>query len=158
MGNRYLTVKEFAAAANVSSQAIYKRLKQVDNPLQTFVKLVDNQKMIDSKALYELYGIQENSTSYQPVEQPNQPGLQPQNEQLTKDIIDILQKELEEKNKLIDNLMNRLEEQNNLLDQEQKLRLIDHNRLLELEKQQASQEQEEATKKKHWWNSILKHD
>lgn len=59
-----LTVKEFAKLCNKSQQAIY---KQLNNRLNPFIQLVDNQKMLERRALKEVFGIE--------VEQPIQPKL-----------------------------------------------------------------------------------
>ena len=57
----YLTVKEFAAAANVTPQRIYKLLSKdnglnngLSNRLKPYIKIENNQKYLDIKAL-ELY-------------------------------------------------------------------------------------------------------
>ena len=62
----YLTIKEFAEKVGVSQQAIY---KQVERKLKNYVKLIDNQKRIDIRALQEVYGIE--------IEQPIQPNVEP---------------------------------------------------------------------------------
>ena len=65
----YITIKEFAARAGVSPQAIYKRLNQVDNQLINYIKQVGNQRMLNIQALQDIYGIQIDNQN-QPVEQP----------------------------------------------------------------------------------------
>ena len=74
-----LTVQQFAALIGKSPQSIYKRLNKVDNlvdnPIQPYVVVVDGQKMLKIQAISELYGIE--------VEQPIQPGCQPESERLT---------------------------------------------------------------------------
>ena len=52
--NEYITVKQFAAAAGVSSQRIYQRL---DTNLKPFVRVVNGQKMLSSEGL-KLFEIQ----------------------------------------------------------------------------------------------------
>ena len=64
MKTEYLTIKDFAERAGVSQQAIY---KQVERKLNNYVKMVENQKMIDIRALQEVYGVE--------VEQPIQPNF-----------------------------------------------------------------------------------
>lgn len=64
MENEYISVKEFAEKAGISVQAVYKRL---NNRLKQYVKVVDNQKMLDIRALQDIYGIK--------VKQPIQPKL-----------------------------------------------------------------------------------
>ena len=74
-----LTVQQFAALIGKSPQSIYKRLNKVDNqvvnPIQPYVVVVDGQKMLKIQAISELYGME--------VEQPIQPGCQPESERLT---------------------------------------------------------------------------
>ena len=90
MQNEWLTVQQFSNAAGISKQAVYKAL---NNKLKNYVKLVDGQKMICSKALSEVYK--------KAVEQRNNQPLnniaQPQFEQ----IIAMLQAELTVKNEQI---------------------------------------------------------
>lgn len=78
-----LTVQQFAALIGKSPQSIYKRLNKVDNPvdnqvvnpIQPYVVVVEGQKMLKIQAISELYGIE--------VEQPIQPGCQPESEKLS---------------------------------------------------------------------------
>ena len=78
-----LTVQQFAALIGKSPQSIYKRLNKVDNPvdnqvvnpIQPYVVVVDGQKMLKIQALSELYGME--------VEQPIQPGCQPESGKLS---------------------------------------------------------------------------
>ena len=78
-----LTVQQFAALIGKSPQSIYKRLNKVDNPvdnqvvnpIQPYVVVVEGQKMLKIQAISELYGIE--------VEQPIQPGWQPEYEKLS---------------------------------------------------------------------------
>lgn len=89
MGTEYLSIKDFAKRAGKSQQAIY---KQVERKLNKYIKLVDNQKMIDIRALQEVYGVEVEQPIQPKVEEVKQP-IQP-NEQA---IIDNLFKELERK-------------------------------------------------------------
>lgn len=57
-----LTIKEFAELAGVSRQTVY---KQLNNRLNPYCQLVDNQKMLEGRALAEVFGIS--------VDQPCQP-------------------------------------------------------------------------------------
>ena len=75
MKTEYLSIKDFAERAGVSQQSLYKRLNKLNNQLNNYIKLVDNQKMIDIRALQEVYGIE--------VEQPIQPGCQSENGKLS---------------------------------------------------------------------------
>lgn len=66
MGDRYLSIKDFANAAGVSVQSVYKRLNQVDNSLNQYLNQIDGKKMLNIQALQDIYGIKVE----QPVEQP----------------------------------------------------------------------------------------
>lgn len=65
----YISIKEFAERAGVSPQAIYKRLNQVGNQLINYIKPVGNQRMLNIRALQDIYGIEVDNQN-QPVEQP----------------------------------------------------------------------------------------
>ncbi len=106
MRDEYISIKEFAKRAGVSVQSLYKRLNGLNNPLNQYIKLVDNQKMLNISALEEIYGIE--------VEQPIQPNhstystFHSTSEQENETIIEILlkqsemlKKELEMKNEQI---------------------------------------------------------
>lgn len=152
MAEEYLTIKQFAAAAGVSEQAIYKRLNK---SLKPYYRVIDGKKMIDKEAL-ALYA---NSTSQstpqptvvKPVESPAFKALHAEVEetdnstssttssttekeqiQALNRMIDMVQKELDIKNKQIEDLNNRLAEalktveaQNILISQQQHLSLLD---------------------------------
>lgn len=148
MDKEYLSITDFAARAKVSKQSIYKRLNQLNNKLNNYVEKVDNQKMIDIRALQEVYGMEVEQPS-QPkvnqVEQPSQPDIQLQND-TEKLLIEMLQKELDEKNKQIENLQR-------IIDQEQQLNMANHKKILLLEEKlqdKEPDEQAEPTKKSLW--------
>lgn len=127
--NEFLTIKKFAELAGVSVQSVYKGL---NNRLNPWVELVDNQKMLRYQALKEIYGVE--------VEQPIQPKLNNLFNH-NSDIITVLQKtidtlqgQLETKDKLIDKMEAELSEERQhsrtqadkiaiLADQAQKLQL-----------------------------------
>ncbi|WP_049962922.1 DUF536 domain-containing protein [Ruminococcus sp. HUN007] len=48
---QYVTIKEFATLANVTTQAVYKRLNQTDSSLNKFVKYNGKMKLISKEAL-----------------------------------------------------------------------------------------------------------
>lgn len=99
MQDEYISVKEFAKRAGVSVQSLYKRLNGLNNPLNQYIKLVDNQKKLNISALEEVYGIE--------VEQPIQPNhsTSAQENETVIDILlkqsEMLKKELEMKNEQI---------------------------------------------------------
>lgn len=169
--NEYISVKEFAEKAGISVQAVYKGL---NNRLNRYVKLVDNQKMLDIRALQDIYGIE--------VEQSIQPELTTNStEELTNndvmidtllEQIEILRNELEVKNEQIrekdkqlkekDNqiaaLNTRLEESHRLLDQQQQLQAMEK-KIQALEDKEDIVEhgaiepapEPEQPEKKRWW-------
>ena len=83
MNNELLTVQQFADAAGISKQAVY---KAINSQLTSFVQIVNGKKMIQRKALSEIYGIE--------VDQPLTNRVNPLN--LT---LQMLQQQLEEKDR-----------------------------------------------------------
>lgn len=166
MENEYISVKEFAEKAGISVQAVYKRL---NNRLKQYVKVVDNQKMLDIRALQDIYGIK--------VKQPIQPKLTTSSTQnSTSDTlvdtllmqIEILKNELDVKNEQIrekDNQLNekdnqmaalnaRLEESLRLLDQQQQLQAMEKKiQVLENKQEDVVEPVEEHPETKHWWET-----
>ena len=145
----YITIKEFAVRAGVSPQAVY---KQVERKLNNYVKLVDNQKMIDIKALQEVYGIE--------VEQPIQASGHSQ-QIIDRLLFDMLQEELHKKNEQIVSLQQMIKDnelryyetvmqaQQNL-EREQQLHLLSKQRILELEDKQVDKSSDWTKLFKRW--------
>lgn len=71
----YLSIKEFAEIVGVSTQSVYKRLA---TSLQPYVKEVANQRMLNIRALQDVYGI-EVGNSCKPKKQEVVNGCQPNN-------------------------------------------------------------------------------
>lgn len=136
--NEYISIPEFARLAHKSPQAIY---KQLNNRLNPYVKLVDNQKMLNIKALSDIFGIE--------VEQPNQPELSTQDNQLIKILQenqDLLRQQLKEKDKQIDELTAIIREQAESINADRKNELA--GTLMESQQQllpDATQEPQEPT-------------
>lgn len=147
MGEK-ISIAEFAKRANVSRQSVYKRLTQVDSELTKYVNLVDNQKMIDTQALEEVYGIKDDkevdkidnvkSIECQPV--VNLINQENQVEDMLLKQIEILQDEIKIKNDQIEQL-------HKLLDQEQQLRMIQEQKNVQIEELNLNLKE----KKKKWW-------
>lgn len=159
--HEYISIKEFAARAGVSPQAIYKRLNQVDNQLINYVKPVGNQRMLNIQALKDIYGIEVDNQK-QPVEQSVVNLVQPDQMQdqirMLRERLDIKEQQLreqaerdQEKDEQIRMLQEQLIEQDQrhheqiqtmqeLLSQEQKLHLLSVQRVQELEDQAAVQQ------------------
>lgn len=148
---QYVSIKEFARRVGVSPQAIYKRLNQVGNRLNNYIKLVGNQRMLNIQALQDVYGI-EVVNENQPVEKPDDNLSQPEQgvievlrEQLrVKD--EQMERELQVKNEQIRILQQQLREESERhhaelqraqenLEREQQLHLLSQRRVLELEGQ-----------------------
>lgn len=159
MKEEYISIREFSDRANVSVQSIYKRLNGVDNPLNRYVKLIDNQKMLNIQALQEIYGIeveqhiQSNYSTYstekvsKEVENFGSKELVEVKHQLELAELEIkhLQEQLKDKSEQINSLHQRLEESHKLLDQQQQLCAISQRKIEELE------EKKEEEPKKSWW-------
>ena len=109
----YLSIKEFAALANVTQQAIYKRLANPADELCRYLVEFNGKKKLDISAL-DLFLKTDNST-----------GCSTGCSTVENKLIDILQQELAAKNEQIDNLTK-------LLHQEQQLHLLTKQELLAL--------------------------
>lgn len=107
----YITIKEFAAAAGISQQAVYKQLK---NKLKPYLKTVEGKKMLEKSAL-SLFEKKSDSTDVQ------------------QQLLNLLQTELHEKNKQLEEKDRQIAELQRLLDQQQKLNLMEKQRVLEIE-------------------------
>lgn len=157
--NKLLTIKEFAKLSGKSKQAIY---KQLNNRLNQYVQLVDNQKMLEYRALSEVYGVE--------VEQPSQPKLNnpinPINPNSTdiqpiievlQTTIDTLQNQLEIKDQQIEKLQKELaDERTHNREQFDKISILaDQAQKLQLAQITSSSEQplidDGKSSKKHWW-------
>lgn len=126
MKEEYISISEFAKRAGVSRQFIYKELS---TKLSTYCKEVDNQKMLNIKAL-ELYSV--NQTVNQVVNEET-------DRDTMKDLIEILQEqqkvlkqELEIKNSQISDLSQANRQQLQLIDQQQKLQAMAEAKRLEM--------------------------
>lgn len=159
--DEYISIKEFAKRAGVSVQSIYKRLNGLNNPLNQYIKLVENQKMLNISALEEIYGIeveqpiQPNHSTYSTphstfhstysATQSDEKDKKTETKSRTKAetvsaLVSVLEKELSAKNEQIAHLQK-------LLDQEQQLRMISEQKLLKIEEDKTV---EEGHKKKKW--------
>lgn len=154
MGEK-ISITEFAKRANVSRQAVYKRLSQVDDKLTEYVNLVDNKKMLDIQALEDVYGIEVDKEvdKNDKLESTNCRGnvncdnSQNQVKDMLLKQIEILQEELEIKNEQLKVKDQQIEQLHKILDQEQQLRMVSEQKKLEIE--DSNSEQKEVKKK--WW-------
>ena len=131
----YLTIKEFAEAAGVSKQAVYQRLT---GALKPYVSIRDGIKYVNIKAL-KLY---KGDDAVKKLKKNNQ---EESNIVQVDSMVELLKRELDEKNKQIDELHKLLEQsQVNLSQAQYRLQLIEDQR---------NEEPEE--KKESWWRRWL---
>ena len=161
----YISIKEFAKRAGVSRQSIYKALNQVDSRLTAFVNLVDNQKMLNIKALKEIYGVEVDSRLTANC-QPETTNFQPE-KNLNQQFIESLQQQLKSKDEQIERLTNALEKSQETVTAAletvkaaQVLQATAEKKLLELEQKKQEESSckssgpldQDVIHKKHWWN------
>lgn len=133
--NEYLSIKEFAEAAGVSKQAVYQRLT---GTLKPYVSIKDGVKYLNIRAL-ELY---KGDDAVKKLKKNNQ---EESNNVQVDSMVELLKKELDQKNKQIDELHKLLEQsQVNLSQMQYRLQLIEDQR----------NEQPEE-KKEPWWRRWL---
>ena len=142
MGAEFLTIKEFAAAAGITVQSIYKRLNNKEDELQAFYKEQGGKKYISAAALSAVYNKEQEQQEETPTESKT---TESQIIEILREQIEAQRKEMEEKNKLIDTLAAQLEREQQLLNQEQQLNLVNAQKILALE---AAAKPTEETKKK----------
>ena len=150
-----LTIKDFAAAVGKSSQSIYKRLNRENDELKPFLIVEDNIKYISTTALKVVYNIDTEPQQEQP-QQKEKEAAEGSNSiviELLKAQIEAQQKELDEKNKQIQELMQQVSAAQQLVNQEQRLHLVDKQKIAELEEiipinREQPQEQEQPKEKK----------
>lgn len=131
----YLTIKEFADAAGVSKQAVYQRLT---GTLKPYVSIKDGVKYLNIRAL-ELY---KGDDAVKKLKKNNQ---EESNSVQVDSMVELLKRELDQKNKQIDELHKLLEQsQVNLSQMQYRLQLIEDQR---------NEEPEE--KKESWWRRWL---
>lgn len=133
--NEYLSIKEFADIAGVSKQAVYQRLT---GTLKPYVNIKDGVKYLNIRAL-ELY---KGDDAVKKLKKNNQ---EESNSVQVDSMVELLKRELDQKNKQIDELHKLLEQsQVNLSQMQYRLQLIEDQR----------NEQSEE-KKEPWWRRWL---
>lgn len=159
----YVPITKFAELAGISRQAVY---KQVDNRLSTYCKLVDNQKMVNLRALSDVFGAQVDKVDNQIVNLDK--GDLSAVVAVLQETINTLQgqlaekdKQLYEKDRQISDLHRRLEDltvtlmaAQRLAESAQALHAGTIQQQLASEKNTMEQSEPEMTpkKKKRWWN------
>lgn len=164
MNDNYLTAKEFAEAAGVSVQTIY---KQMNSRLAPFVVTIRGQKKIDSVALQEFYSDDQPKTTVTTENQPvtteksthNQPestlgnqskSTQTDLEKRIEELENLLHKQVEEDRQEREFLKDQIRQKDRTIESltenlkiAQQLAAADKKKLLEIEqRQQPPQEQE----------------
>ena len=124
MNSDYMTVKEFAKKAGVSSQYVYKQIR--DGKLTKYIEIIDGKKFLKSEAL-EKIGKQKNDNQKQTNDQP---------------LVSFLQDQLNAKDKQIAELQMALQRSQELLKREQDIRLVTEKRLMMLEEQRETEVEE----------------
>lgn len=102
-GKDLLSIREFATAAGVTTQSIYKRLKAENDPLQAYAEGEGKQRKIHKDGL-QLFQI---PTNYQPIDNKEPTNYQPVTNQLLdskQEMIDTLKAELEAKDRQIERM------------------------------------------------------
>ena len=132
----YLTIKEFAEAAGVSKQAVYQRLT---GALKPYVSIRDGIKYVNIKAL-KLY---KGDDAVKKLKKNNQ---EESNSVQVDLMVELLKRELDQKNKQIDELHKLLEQsQVNLSQAHYRLQIIEDQR-----------HEEPEEKKESWWKRWFK--
>lgn len=134
--DQYLSVKEFAQAAGVSVQAVY---KQLSKNLKPFVNEVEGRKVIDKRALKEVYGKDQED----------------QEEKVDNDLINVLLNQINLLTNELNQKNSEINELHRLLENEQKLRLVDKSvsepEEPDQERKVDQEQQPEPDPKKSWW-------
>lgn len=139
----YITIAEFAERAGVSKQAVYQRLNK---GLKEYSRVVDGVKMLDLRALEELYGKELGQGIEQEIDKDSKA-----NGQENQDVIKALLEQLNVKDQQIADLNARLaDEQRNhgrtqllLIEREHQLQMIEDQRK-EQEERKSQEEGEQA--------------
>lgn len=113
MNNEYLTVQAFAEAVGISNQAVY---QQLNKKLKPYYKLIDNKKMIDTRAIQEVYSKQVDTIKQATVEANNQQLINELKEHIQdlQEQLAVAKADKEVKDKQIAELNERLKEANAL--------------------------------------------
>lgn len=144
--SEYVTISQFAQICGVSPQAVY---KQINRKLSKYVNVLNNQKRIETRALWEVYGMNREKVveMVKNITQPINNRLNQEENHADTRTIEKLFEELERKDKQIAELMN-------LLSQEQQLHALTQQKVALLEEKNA--EPQEEPKKRGFWELFRK--
>lgn len=118
MNKEYISVKEFAARANISKQRVYQLLEK---KLKPYCKTIENKKYIDVSALEEFQRVSNLENIIQPIEKVLESSLKKNSESIEdfnfqslertiENIIESFNKQLETKDKQISELTEMLKD------------------------------------------------
>lgn len=139
MNSDYISIKEFAELAGVSQQSIYQRIKKPHNPIQVYLKEVNNKTLIRKTALKDLYS---NDNKQQEHTSPIERVLDIlENQLVEKD------RQLKEKDKQIESLLKSMEDTQKLLDHQQQLKAMETKLLIGKRETAENKEQKQEEKR-----------
>lgn len=142
MEKEYLSIKEFAAAAGVSVQSVYNRIKESNNKIQKYIKIKDGKKVISAAALDDIYqkGFEYDEIKEESAKEDSIVAILNKQIELLENQVKQQQEEIANKNEQIASLLEQLQESGKrestyqtLLNQEQQLAAADKQKLLALE-------------------------
>ena len=119
---QYISIKDFATAAGISQQSVYQSLNK---RLKPYFKVINGRKMLDIKALGDIYGI--------PYIEKDEQGIKQDYKGNDKEFINLLMEQIKVKDKHIADL-------HDLLNHEQQLLMMAQNKIALLEQKQAESE------------------
>ena len=153
MNDKYITVAEFSKRANISKQRVYQLLNK---RLKEFVQEVDGKKMLDIRAL-ESFSIQDTCSSVVKEVEPDAK-QEASALDLLKTTIDMLQKQLEEKDRTIHELTEALKNEQLQTSQAQALHGGSIKQLLEQgqDAEEPEQQKKEAEASKGFFRRLFK--
>ena len=153
MNDKYITVAEFSKRANISKQRVYQLLNK---RLKEFVQEVDGKKMLDIRAL-ESFSIQGTCSSVVKEVEPDAK-QEASALELLKTTIDMLQKQLEEKDRTIHELTEALKNEQLQTSQAQALHGGSIKQLLEQgqDAEEPEQQKKEAEASKGFFRRLFK--
>lgn len=148
----YLSIKDFIIVVDRTEQSIYKRLKNKDDKLNNYSKKFSKGTKLHKNAIKEVYGIdltdeqifglvgkvEQKVEKVEKVEKldfaENIERAESQQKQVNNDkIVEILEREIKNKDKIIENLTLQLADTTRMLDQQQQLSIIDKQTILQLQ-------------------------
>lgn len=136
--DEYISVSEFADRAGCSKQAVYQSLNK---RLKPYVKVIDGKKSINSRALREIYGKE--------VQPENQSVVKEVDQELNKELIELLRSQIEEKDQQIKELHRLLAtSQMQLTESAHKVQELEDK--LDDKQHQETEEKKEEPEKKSW--------